>query len=205
LIPGKQFALVCLEFSPKEARDYSFGAQCVFNHNPSNIHSVSLIGHCYEPALRISNNSKVFFPPLYKGVSTKQQIFVKNESRIPQAFEWKVPDKYKSEIKFEPPRTALEPNQEVPIQVTFTALKTKDYRINIPIYTWSTYDFVTNSVGPHKPGSGKLLGDVAEVKDLEHKLKKMKKYTLEVFGKGGDGPVIIEPRRVDFGTITVGF
>jgi hypothetical protein len=33
----------------------------------------------------------------------------------------------------------------------------------------------------------------------------MKKYTLEIIGRGSDGAVLIEPKNVDFGTITVGF
>jgi len=63
---------------------------------------VNLIGHCYEPALQISNDQKLFFPPSYVGVSTKQQIFVKNDSRIPLEYQWKVPEKYKNEIRFNP-------------------------------------------------------------------------------------------------------
>ena len=33
----------------------------------------------------------------------------------------------------------------------------------------------------------------------------MKKYGLEIIGKGSDGAVLIDPKNVDFGTITVGF
>jgi hypothetical protein len=102
LIQGKAFGLVCLQFNPKAPRDYNFVAQFVFNHNPSNVQKVSLVGHCYEPALRLSNDSKLFFPPIYKGVSTKQSVMVQNQSRIPLQYEWKVPDKYKNEIKFAP-------------------------------------------------------------------------------------------------------
>jgi hypothetical protein len=83
LVQGKSFGIVCFEFNPKSPRNYNFGAHLVYNHNPSNVQKVNLIGHCYEPALQISNDQKLFFPPSYVGVSTKQQIFVKNDSRIP--------------------------------------------------------------------------------------------------------------------------
>jgi hypothetical protein len=39
---------------------------------------------------------------MYTGVSAKQNVLIKNESRIPLEYEWKVPDKYKNEIKFAP-------------------------------------------------------------------------------------------------------
>ena len=72
LVQGKSFGIVCFEFNPKSPRNYNFGAHLVYNHNPSNVQKVNLIGHCYEPALQISNDQKLFFPPSYVGVSTKQ-------------------------------------------------------------------------------------------------------------------------------------
>ena len=83
LIPGQGFAIVTFEFNPRSPRNYNFSAQCVFNHNQSNVQKVNLIGHCYEPKIQLSNDEKLFFPPTYCGVSSKQNVMVKNESRIP--------------------------------------------------------------------------------------------------------------------------
>ena len=47
-------------------------------------------------------NEQIFFPPSYSGVSTKQKFPIKNESRIPVEYVWRVPEKYKNEVKFEP-------------------------------------------------------------------------------------------------------
>ena len=129
-------------------------AQCIYNHNPTNIQKINLVGHCYEPALKLSNEQKLFFPPIYKGVSSKQQVLVKNESRIPLQYEWKVPDKYKNEIRFHPQKAFLLPNEEAKIVATFTALKKKDYLINCPIYARNIYDHMKNSIGFYSPGSG---------------------------------------------------
>lgn len=83
LIEGKSFCIVCFEFNPRHPRDFNFVAQCIFNHNPTNNQKISLIGYCYEPALILGNNQKLFFPPIFKGVSSKQQTQIKNQSRIP--------------------------------------------------------------------------------------------------------------------------
>ena len=117
---------------------------------------INLIGHCYEPKLKLSNDQKLFFPPCYVGVSTKQLVYVKNESRIPLEYEWKIPDKYKSVVKFVPSKAYLQPNEECKITATFTALKKKDYFINIPVYAKNIYDHLKNSVGFYNPGSGLL-------------------------------------------------
>lgn len=154
LIGGQGFAIVCFEFNPRSPRNYNFQAQCVFNHSSSNIARINLIGHCYEPKLHLSNDQKLFFPPTYVGVSSKQQMFVKNESRIPLEYEWKVPDKYKNVVKFVPNKAFLQPNEECKIVTTFTAVKKKDYHITIPIYAKNVYDHLKNSVGFYNPGSG---------------------------------------------------
>lgn len=117
---------------------------------------MNLIGHCYEPKLQLSNDQKLFFPPSFVGVSAKQQVIVKNESRIPLQYEWKVPDKYKNEIKFAPTKAFLQPNEECKITATFTALKKKDYHINVPIYAKNIYDHLKNSIGFYLPGSGMM-------------------------------------------------
>jgi hypothetical protein len=69
-------------------------------------------------------------------------------------YEWKVPEKYTHEITFEPTKAYLLPNEECKVVATFTALKKKDYHINVPIYARNIYDHVKNSVGFFNPGSG---------------------------------------------------
>jgi len=83
MINGKSFSLVCFEFQPKQARFYNFTAQCIFNHSASNIQSLHLVGYCYQPQLTIANEAKLFYPPTYTGVSSKQKLSIKNEARIP--------------------------------------------------------------------------------------------------------------------------
>lgn len=161
------------------------------------------MGHCYEPALKLSNNQKMFFPPIFRGLSTTQALQVKNQSRVPVQYEWKVPEKYRDEIKFSPAKALLQPNQEVSVETTFTAVKKKNYYINVPIYVWSIYDHLRNSVGYFHPGSEVSLK--AQAADIKTRNMLMKKYTLEVIGRGSEGAVQIEPKSLDFGTITVGF
>lgn len=134
----------------------------------------------------LSNESKLFFPPVFKGVSAKQTILVQNQSRIPLQYEWKVPDKYKREVQFNPPRSYLKPNEEVKITTTFTALKKKDYHINVPIYAKNIYDHVKNAVGYFNPGSGNKNAKQALA---PANMNFYKKYCLEIIGRGSDGGI----------------
>lgn len=140
MIKGKSFGLICFEFQPNQPRFYNYSAQCILNHSSSTIQTIHLAGYCYGPQLTIGNGSKLFFPPTFTGVSSKQKVSVKNESRIPLEFEWKVPEKYRTEVNFEPKKGYLLPNEETKVVSTFTPLKKKEYHLSIPIYAMNTFD-----------------------------------------------------------------
>jgi len=96
----------------------------------------------------------LFYPPTYTGVSSKQKLSIKNEARIPLQYEWKVPEKYKTEMFFEPQRAFLMPNEETKIVCTFTPLKKKEYILSVPLYATNFYDQLKEIVGFYNPGSG---------------------------------------------------
>ena len=58
---------------------------------------------------------------------SKQKFPVKNQSRIPVEYEWRVPEKYRNEVSFEPSRAILMPNEQTQVQAVFTPLKRKEY------------------------------------------------------------------------------
>lgn len=98
----------------------------------------------------------MFFPPTFTGVSSKQKLSIKNDARIPLEFEWKVPEKYKTEVSFEPSKAYLLPNEETKVVTTFTPLKKKEYILSIPVYASNIYDHVKNLIGFYNPGSGHM-------------------------------------------------
>ena len=83
LINGQSMTLICFEFNPKSARSFNITCQCILNHSGVNAHNIHLVGKCYESTLSISNDNKLFFPPTYVGVSSKQKFRVQNTSKIP--------------------------------------------------------------------------------------------------------------------------
>lgn len=120
-----------------------------------------------------------------------------------------MPDKYKTEVYFEPQKSLLLPNEETKITCTFTPLKKKEYLLSVPIYISSLYDHMRDLVGFYNPGSGLLkqgnsksarsLALTAAAKD------NIVRYEVEVIGAGSDGVLSLSPKDIDFGTITVGF
>lgn len=82
----------------------------------------------------------------------------------------------------------MQPNEECKIVATFTALKKKDYHINVPIYARNIYDHIKNSVGFYNPGSGLIqMGSSTKANPVQAPF--YKKYNLEIFGRGSDGGI----------------
>lgn len=100
---------------------------------------------------------KLFFPPIYSGVSQHQKFSIKNESRSPLEYEWKVPEKYVNEVSLQPVKAVLLPNQVQDIFATFTALKKKNYEISVPLIAKNLFEYAKYEVGFFNPGSGLLL------------------------------------------------
>ena len=154
MVPGKSFALICFEFSPRTQQLWSFTAQVVLNHTAANVHNIHLVGPCYEPNIFIGNEGRLFYAPTYVGVSTKQKLTVKNNARIPLEYECLVPEKYRNEVIFDPPKAVLQGNEEKAVSCAFTPLKKREYKIRVPIHVSTTYEPTKDIVGYYNPGSG---------------------------------------------------
>ena len=197
LIPEKSFALVCFEFSPKTAKYWSFTTQCILNYTITNAQNIHLSGKCFKPQLKIANKGKLFFPPTYPGVSSKQKLIVKNDSQIPIEYECMVPSKFKEVVLFDPVKALLQSQEEKHITTTFTPLAKNEYRLSVPMQVTNIYDTVKECIGYFNPGSGVA---VKAQPRREHS-----KYELRIYGVGNDGSLSIKPAKLEFETVTVGF
>lgn len=129
----------------------------MFNHQATNILNIHLAGECFVPQLTLSNNGKLFYPPSYLGVSQKQRLAIKNNAWIPLEFEFKVPEKYRENIIFDPVKTMINANEEKKITCTFTPTKLWEYIFSVPLQAISISDPLKEKIGFYNPGSGTLL------------------------------------------------
>ena len=82
LIEGRSFGLICFEFSPKLQRSYSFVTQCILNHTATYDTKMQLIGYCYVPTISLEGESKIYYPPTFMGVASKEKLKIKNDSLV---------------------------------------------------------------------------------------------------------------------------
>jgi len=138
-------------------------------------------------------------------VTTKQKFVVKNDSRIPIEYEWRVAEKYRNEVSFTPNKAILQPNEEAKLVACFTPLKKKEYQINIPLFTRNLFDQIKSTVGFFSPGSGLTLTQAGNTDFRDKSVFTSSNKSITIIGAGSDGLVEISPLKLDFGTITVGF
>lgn len=90
-------------------------------------------------------------------MQAKQLFKVKNDSRIPVEYEWRIPEKYDKEVSFEPSRALLQPNETIEVCANFTPLKKKEYQITVPLFARNLFEQKKNQVGFFNPGSASLM------------------------------------------------
>lgn len=199
-IPGKTFTLVAVQFAPRADKIYNYSLKCMLNHGSSIGLSISLIGVSCIPKIYLDNEAKIYYPPLYTGVASKQKIGVLNSSRIPIEYAIEIPEKYSDELTIEPLFGSMHPNEKVFLDFTFTAIHETEYRIVVPINVSKVIDPTqdANHIGFHKPGSGRHMD----------KVKQDPLVTVSqvvVYGSGGKGKIDMNPKAIDFKTVSIGF
>jgi len=199
-IEAKSFVILAIEFRPTAPGNYNYTIQCILNHSSSHILRIPLSGVCCGPTLIIDNEAKIFYPPLFTGVASKQKIGILNSSHIAVDFDIDVPEKYREELSVEPRMGAMYPHEKAYIDFSFTPLQEREYRFNVPIRVRKVIDSSqdANYIGYYLPGSGKLMHRVRQ--DLQEKI-----YYVTIYGSGGQGRIDMNPKKLDFDTVSVGF
>ncbi|CAD8141208.1 unnamed protein product [Paramecium octaurelia] len=200
LIFGKSSQMIIVEFVPVENKAYNQTLVCHMNHQSSNQITLQAIGYCSTPSLKLQNDGKVFFPPSFVGVYSRQKITVHNESRVPMSYSIDVPEKYQNELYIEPPSGQIKPNEVLHLDCQFIPYKKKkEYRIKVPMTATEILADNQNLIGYHIPGSGNQDFPLEQRKPIELS------YQFEIFGQGTDGELELNVKQIDFNIIKVNF
>lgn len=196
IVQGKTFSIVIIEFNPKLAKSYNQTLACSLNHNMGSTLHISVFGYCSEPKISLQNDGKIYFPPSYTGVYSRQKLKMKNLARIPIEYVIEVPNKYQDEVYLEPKTCKLKPNEYMLLDCSFIPYKKKNYLINIPMKVFSILDPEQEIIGFHLPGSGynPIPRERSEIN-----------YQFQIIGAGGDGALDIKPEEINFGIVKVNF
>ncbi|KAM3137891.1 hypothetical protein pb186bvf_009972 [Paramecium bursaria] len=200
LITGKSSQILILEFVPLENKAYNQNLTCHMNHQSSNQISLNVVGYCSSPCLKLQNEGKVFFPPSFVGVYSRQKITVHNQSRVLMQYQVQIPEKYSNELYIEPANGQIRPNETLHLDCQFIPYKkNKEYRIKVPLLAQEILSPTQSLIGYHIPGSGHPDHPIESRQPTELQ------YLFEIFGAGSDGFLKLSQKKLDFGIIKVNF
>ena len=195
LIPANSFHLVCLEFSPKDTTVYRFPLNIEFNHDVSNTKVIMLNGLCTDPVIEIEGvKDELYFAPCYVGIKTKKSIIIKNLSPIQIKVDIKIDKMVNGILEVDENSFDMDLNAIKKVEFTLIPQKNEEINAHILLTAERIYDPSEENIGVYNPMNIKNDFD-----------KRLFSREINVLGLGSDGDIQIEPKKLEFGTVKVGF
>uniref|UniRef100_A0A493T5U6 Cilia and flagella associated protein 65 n=2 Tax=Anas platyrhynchos platyrhynchos TaxID=8840 RepID=A0A493T5U6_ANAPP len=137
------------------------------------------IRSCAEPLLLLlEGDGNLYFKPIYVGTSSTRMYTIKNCTRLPVAFTWKIQQSDSKVLSVRPATGFLQPCEAMAQEWTFTPDKVTKYLLRaVVLVSWK-------SPAPASPQS-------------VH-------YTLRIVGEGALGTIRAQQEHLDLGNILVG-
>ncbi|XP_071942190.1 cilia- and flagella-associated protein 65-like [Antedon mediterranea] len=177
LLRGKH-QLFVVRMNPKESKILKHTFNCSINDDSKHTKHLPVSGSSELPKILLDNQGTLFFKPTCIGTSSRRMYNVRNISRIPLQFEWKIPPDDTSFVSVFPTHGTIMPNEIQTHEWTFTPKQHQKYVLK-------PYMLVTDS---------KHSGD----------RKKIKKFSLRVIGEGSAGEIKAEKEHINLSDIVVG-
>ena len=195
LIPSNSFHLICLEFSPKETTVYRFPLTIEFNHDVSNTKVIMLNGLCTDPVIEIEGvKNEMYFAPCYVGIKTSKSILIKNLSPIHIKVDIKIDKMVNGILEVDENSFDMDLNAIKKVEFSLIPQKNEEINAHVLLTAERIYDPSEEDIGVYNPNNKRNEFD-----------KRIFSREINVLGLGSDGDIRIEPERLEFGTVKVGF
>ena len=202
LIPSKSFHLICIEFSPKEATVYRFPLRIIFNHDSESSKTLILNGLCTDPVIDIEGvKNEMYFAPTYVGIKKKKIIKIKNLSPITILVKIKIDTMVNGLLEVEENEFEMGTNLIKNVAFYMTPEKNDEVKAHVSITAERIYNPKEENIGIFRP---KIL-DNKESDNMNDFDKRIFTKEFNILGRGSDGVLEINPKKLEFGTVKVGF
>ncbi|XP_071792552.1 cilia- and flagella-associated protein 65-like [Asterias amurensis] len=151
---------------------------CRFNDDSKHDKNIELLGSSEQPNILLDSEGVLYFKPTCIGTSSQHSYKIRNISRIPLKYTWKIPGDGKSVINVEPASGVILPNEQQAHVWTFSPQEDKKFVLKPYVY----------------------------VEDIKHEgdLKRRQHFNLRVIGEGATGEIKAEVPSFDLSDVVVG-
>jgi hypothetical protein len=147
MLPVHSYQLITVRFTPRHARTYNVTLSLVLNHSPaSGTMLFTLVGQGGLPRLLLPDAGIFCIKPTCLGVTSSRLCTLRNVSRLPLRFEWRVPKRYLGEVHVSPLFGDIEGNNSLDVRITFAPKATGKVKVHLPIDVFFVTGSETNSL-----------------------------------------------------------
>ncbi|XP_053899196.1 cilia- and flagella-associated protein 65 isoform X1 [Malaclemys terrapin pileata] len=150
------------------------------NSYPKYTQEISLRSSGESLLLLLEGDGNLYFKPTCVGTSTTRTYTIKNCTRLPMQFKWKIQESDRKVLSVKPATGVIQPNEALAQAWTFTPGEETKYLLRSWVSVWRAQ----GSSGPESPESTR--------------------YTLRVIGEGALGTIRAQEEQRDLGNILVG-
>ncbi|XP_013412505.1 cilia- and flagella-associated protein 65-like [Lingula anatina] len=165
---------------PKEVKTYKQELKLCLNDAEKNTKQILAWGSAESPNILLDNGGVVYFKPTCIGTASHVQYTVKNISRIPLRFEWKLKHCDAKVLSVTPEEGLILPNESQVHTWSFTPLEKGKYVCKPSLIAWGQGQSAASSGG------------------------KKKQFLVRAIGQGAVGEIKSEDSYYDFGNVIVG-
>ncbi|GBG24646.1 Cilia- and flagella-associated protein 65 [Hondaea fermentalgiana] len=180
------FQIVALKCTPASVGERKFQLKCRLNGAASNTHTLALSSFCAVPTIQVAEAQDIsgtdgaslealFIKPTCLGLRSQRQVSVRNRSRVPLEFEWRVPKRFRSVLSVEPSRGLLRGNERTLVTWDFAPRALRAYEMDCVLFS--------RSIWP-RPG-----------------IATESRSILSIHGSGSTSCVAFTEMQVDLGTV----
>ncbi|XP_065416527.1 cilia- and flagella-associated protein 65 isoform X3 [Chrysemys picta bellii] len=150
------------------------------NSYPKYTQEISLRSSGESLLLLLEGDGNLYFKPTCVGTSTTRTYTIKNCTRLPMQFKWKIQESDRKVLSVKPATGVIQPNEALAQTWTFTPGEETKYLLRSWVSVWRAH----GSSGPESP--------------------ERTRYTLRVIGEGALGTIRAQEEQRDLGNILVG-
>ncbi|CAH3043041.1 unnamed protein product, partial [Porites evermanni] len=175
-----KYQLIVFKLTPSEAKTFKHTVKCKLNDADKFTQEVSLVGSAEIPSVKLNNQGTVYFKPTCLGTASTRRFKLKNTSRIPLRFSWKIPGPQVKHLSIDPLQGIILPNENQAHTFHFIPLEEDKYLIKTKLTVKGLQT------------------------DAHRQTADEKNYLVRVIGEGSVGEIVCMEDSVNFGDIVVG-
>ncbi|XP_015270852.1 PREDICTED: coiled-coil domain-containing protein 108 [Gekko japonicus] len=179
IAPGAHQILI-LSTCPQETSVQQHSLSLHLNFSPSFTKEIILQSNAEPLVLLLEDDGSLYFKPTCVGLSSSRTFAIKNSTRLPMFFRWKIQQSDKKLLSVRPAEGTILPNEALAQIWTFTPNEQIKYLLRAWVTVWRDQEI------------------------LDDKAPESVRYPLRVIGEGALATLTALEEQVDVGSILVG-